>query len=103
MTHDPLCAPPWSYGKGGYCEGCDLIAKARSDERGKFVDTERFLTKEGEASIPKRIVEFIRADEREQAAQRIDGHSQHGYRCECGADLNNYENHLQNVIRGEEQ
>lgn len=43
----------------------------------------------------------IRADEREKAAWRIDGHSQHGYRCECGADLNNYEHHLQNVIRGE--
>lgn len=70
MNHDPLCVPPWSYGSGGHCEGCDLIAK-------------------------------VRADEREQAAQRIDGHSQHGYRCECGADLNNYEHHLQNVIRGE--
>lgn len=35
--HDPLCGPPWSYGRGGHCEGCDLIAKARADERERAV------------------------------------------------------------------
>jgi len=31
--HDPLCPPPWNWGSGGHCEGCDLIAKVRADER----------------------------------------------------------------------
>ena len=35
-THDPLCGPPWSYGRGGHCEGCDLIAKVRADERDRI-------------------------------------------------------------------
>ena len=67
-------------------------------------DHDPFCGIKGQYQVPCVIcdrIEKVRADEREKAAQRIDGHSQHGYRCECGADLNDYEHHLQNVIRGE--
>ena len=41
--HDPLCPPPWKWGEGGHCEGCDLIATVRADERSKVAQriTER--------------------------------------------------------------
>ena len=42
MRHDPLCCPPWSYGSDvTRCEGCQLIAKARADERARVETANR--------------------------------------------------------------
>lgn len=62
MSHDPLCVPPWSYGKGGYCEGCDLIAQARADQRERIaVQLEEWADDPTSDQPPARSIRFTLA------------------------------------------
>ena len=106
MTHDPLCP----HDGGAYHElgenscVCDFIDKVRADEAPKAVT--RWIER-GAGSDDWMKVGQVRdyAEELEvkvkaDTIDRIVGHVQRGYRCSCGAEVNNFRLHLLAVTEG---